>query len=149
MKCSKGEPWYGISLCEALNQIPLEFWNKKPKGAAHSITEYVWHLIDWKKFVIEKVKENKGYNIIMNSQQDWREQVFVNNVDDFNEVYGELKSVQQSLCELIVSKEESWFKKCTEGRSYNNQYMLEGILQHDIYHLGQLNLIYSQLKLIK
>ncbi|MEW7277201.1 DinB family protein [Aquimarina sp. 2201CG1-2-11] len=145
----EGDPWYGISLCDALHQIPLEFWDRKPEGAAHSVTEYVWHLIDWKKFVIEKVKENKEYTIIMNSSQDWREHVSVNTKDDFNEILGELRRVQQSLCELIVSKEESWFEKRTVGRDYINQYMLEGILQHDIYHLGQLNLIYSQLKLIK
>ena len=145
----EGDPWYGISLCDALHRIPLAFWNQKPEGAAHSVTEYVWHLIDWKKFVIEKVKENKEYTIIMNSSQDWREEVYVSTVEDLDEIFSELRQVHQSLCQLIVSKEENWFNECTVGREYTNEYMLEGVLQHDIYHLGQLNLIYSQLKLIK
>ncbi len=141
----EGDPWYGVSLCGALSQIPLEFWDQKPKRVSHSITEYVWHIIDWRKFVIEKVKNNENYNITMNSEEDWRKGVYVRNAEELSLIFNELRQTQQVLCELIVSKEEDWFKTDTTGRTYSNQDMLEGVLQHDIYHLGQLNLLYSQL----
>jgi len=145
----EGNPWYGVSLCGALSQIPLEFWDQKPKGMLHSVTEYTWHLIDWRKFVIQKIKGNENYDIILNSEEDWRKDVYVRNTEELKIIFNELRRTQQSLCKLILSKENSWFKSDTSGRAYSNQYMLEGILQHDIYHLGQLNLVYCQILRLK
>ncbi len=145
----QGVPWYGTSLLESLDKVPLNFWNKKPYEGARSISEYVGHLVNWRKFVIEKLKSNKSFNIEMNTKEDWGDEVIIENKEAIDRFLGELKDTQYQISEMVLSKNEEWCGQNVPGKTYTNAYMLEGILQHDIYHLGQLNLINSQLKRLK
>jgi len=140
------EPWYGVSTIDSLETIPLEKWNEKPKGVSNSIAAIVWHMIDWRYFVIEKIKENGVFDIILNTEADWRKNVFVTTETDVLEILESLKNTQQVIPELLLAKPADWIKETTKGKKYDNAYMLRGILNHDAYHLGQINLIYSQLK---
>lgn len=142
----EGQPWFGTSILKSLQDIPLLFWNKKPEKTSHSILELVYHLIDWRIFVIEKLKENKTFDIKLNTEQDWRKDVFISTEKKKKEVVKELAETQNVICELLKGKLDEWKYQEVAGKAYKNEYMIRGILQHDIYHLGQINLIYSQLK---
>lgn len=142
----EGEPWFGTSILKSLQDIPLLFWNKKPEKASHSILELVYHLVDWRIFVIEKLKENKTFDIKLNTEQDWRKDVFISTEKQKKEVIKELVGTQNVICELLKKKTEEWRHEEVAGKVYKNEYMIRGILQHDIYHLGQINMTYSQLK---
>lgn len=140
-----GSPWYGVSTIASLETIPLEQWNRKPVGVSNSIAAIVWHIIDWRCFVIEKIKDNEAFDIVLNTEADWRKDILVNKEADVLEIITALKSTQETICKLLNEKPASWLLKTTKGKEYNNGYMLRGILNHDAYHLGQINLIYSQL----
>lgn len=58
----------------------------------------------------------------------------------------ELVETQNIICELLLAKPDSWLNEQVAGRQYRNGYMVNGVIQHDIYHLGQINMVYSQLK---
>ena len=141
-----GIPWYGPSLLKSLQEIPASFWNQKPKGVSHSIAELVYHIIDWKVFVVEKLKGNKTYNIEMNSEKDWRESVSVSNENEKKQLIEKIKNTQSALIEILKAKTVSWLNEFVPGRDYKNLYMVNGLVQHDIYHLGQINMLYAQLK---
>ncbi|MCK8522279.1 DinB family protein [Aquimarina sp. D1M17] len=141
-----GQPWYGPSLFKTLEEIPVIFWNQTPEGASHSITELVYHIIDWKVFVLEKLKDNDTYSIEMNSEKDWRPNILKVDQGQKDKILKELKSTHESLCELLEAKPDSWVNEFTMGKDYSNAYMIRGAVQHDIYHLGQVNMLYSQIK---
>ncbi len=141
----KGNPWYGVSTMDSLETISFEQWNKKPIGVSNSIATIVWHVIDWRCFVIEKIKDNEAFDIVLNTEADWRKDILVNKEADVLEIVTTLKNTQETICRLLKEKPASWLLETTKGKEYNNEYMLRGILNHDAYHLGQINLIYSQL----
>ncbi|WP_106791443.1 DinB family protein [Aquimarina sp. Aq78] len=142
----EGEPWFGNSILKSLEHIPVLFWDKKPKKVSHSISELVYHLIDWRGFVIEKLKGNKAFDIELNSEKDWRKGVLIQNEKEKKKTLEELIETQNIICELLLAKPDSWLNEQVAGRRYRNEYMINGVIQHDIYHLGQINIVYSQLK---
>ncbi len=141
-----GETWYGNSIMKSLENVAVQFWNEKPKNTKKTIAEIVCHIIDWRYFVIEKLKENTFFDIKLNSKADWRENVSVRTTEEKESMFSELKKSQETLIGLVKEKDTLWLEEKTMGKAYSNKYMLEGILQHDVYHLGQINLINSQLK---
>ena len=141
-----GHPWYGDSLMASLQNIPLENWNRKPENTSNSIANLVCHMIDWRCFVIEKLKENASFDIELNTSADWRENIRVHTEEEKNKIVSELKDSQEQLMALIKEKKATWLSNKTPGKEYTNEYMLQGVLQHDMYHLGQINLINNQLK---
>jgi len=141
-----GEPWYGPPLLKSLQIIPVGLWDQKPENTPHTITELVYHMIDWRMFVIEKLKENELYNIEMNSEKDWRINISISTEKEKEQVISELNKTQELIKRLLEDKPDSWMYELVDGKDYKNQYMMMGSIQHDIYHLGQINLIYAQLK---
>ncbi|UZO80989.1 DinB family protein [Aquimarina sp. ERC-38] len=141
-----GKPWFGTSVWSSLENIPYSFWNVKLNNISHSILELVLHMIDWRGFVIEKLQGNEAFSIEMNSEQDWLKGVVVNTDDDKQLVMSELMESQKQLCELLQDKTYLWLSEEASGENYSNEYMIQGIVPHDIYHLGQINLIYKQAK---
>ncbi len=142
----KGEPWFGESLVGSLQKIPLRKWNLKPEHTSNSIASIVFHIIDWRYFVIEKLKGNASFDITLNTKEDWRENVEVNTEEERTKIFLELKNSQENIIKLLEEKKDNWLTKNTAGKEYTNDFMLQGVLQHDVYHLGQINLINSQLK---
>lgn len=142
----EGTPWYGDAIASSLDSISVTFWNQKPVGASHTIAELVWHMIDWRRFVVEKLKGNTTYSIEMNSDQDWRKEVIVQSEGDKTEVLEILRQTQEELLELLHTKSDAWLYEFAEGKDYTNVYMVNGVVQHDIYHLGQINVMAGQLR---
>ncbi len=143
----EGEPWFGSSILKSLKLIPVEFWDKKSGNVSHSITELVYHMMDWRVFVIEKLKDNESFSIEINSGKDWRKDVLVQTETQKEIILKELIKTQKLICELLTTKPDSWMYENIVGTTYKNEYMIKGAIQHDIYHLGQINMIYSQIKI--
>lgn len=82
----------------------------------------------------------------MNSISDWTK-ININTVSDWIELLNKLISTQNKIIELL---EEQMINNSLEykvsGKDYSFEYLLNGIIQHDIYHSGQIGLLHSQLK---
>jgi len=58
----------------------------------------------------------------------------------------ELKKTQYTMIHLLTTKPDTWMCHLVDGKDYKNEYMIMGAIQHDIYHIGQINFLYNQLK---
>ncbi len=142
----EGTPWYGPSVLKSLKTIPAKLWDGKPENVSHSIAELVYHILDWREFVVQKLKGNEAFSIQMNSEKDWRKNVSIATEAQKTIIIDELTQTQDILLELLETRSDSWMSEFVLGKDYTNEYMIRGLVQHDIYHLGQINMIYSQLK---
>lgn len=141
----KGEPWYGISLMEKLNQITAN-------EAVASITDYpktiaklVKHLLAWREFVIKKLEGDALFKIEMNTESDWPT-VEIKSDSDWKNLLSELETSQRKLLELLANLSDDLLRANVSGENYNHRYMLRGLIEHDTYHLGQISLLHSILK---
>jgi len=142
----EGEPWYGESVMRKLENVPYVIGYKTCIPESHSVAQIVGHLIAWKTFAAEKLKNNEEYNIEIDSKEDWPV-IEVQSQEEWEDLKRKLVAAQSKIYEILLQKEDdSFLGDKVSGKEYNFGYLLNGIIQHDIYHLGQIGLIESQLK---
>lgn len=135
------EPWFGDSILAKLKTINYKTVNQKIDNS-NSIALLLKHMIQWRVFVIEKIQGNKDFDIKLNSEMDWP-LVTINNEIEWFSLIEELKITQAKLVNLISEKSDDYLEEITLGKNYTNRILIEGIIQHDVYHLGQIGLINS------
>lgn len=139
----EGDPWFGRSADKLLSEVPADMAFEKPNGQ-HSLAELVWHMINWKEFAISRM-EAGGKELSYFEENDWRE-LDHNDQTLWQKGVDRLHETQRQLIALLAKQEESILDKNVAGREYTYRKLAHGILQHDIYHLGQIAYLVKLLK---
>jgi uncharacterized damage-inducible protein DinB len=131
-----GEPWFGRPVFAILNEIDPKIVYKKPDGDSHSIVELLYHMITWAEFCLRQVEKADKKLIEEIESRDWRD---INpSIHTWQNGLDELKIIHDQLIEALESKDDEWLKEKVHFRNFNYRFMLNGLIQHDIYHLGQI-----------
>lgn len=142
----QGTPWYGESLIPQLKKIEIKSVNKTLPNSNNSIAILIQHVIHWRIFVLEKLNGNEAFDIEMNSEADWK-RITIETKTEWDTLLNELVSTQNQIIDILKSqKEDSFLENKTLGKTYSFGYLIEGIIQHDIYHSGQIGLLNAYLK---
>ena len=133
----QGTPWYGNALLPALKKISSERAKTQVKPGAKSIAALLRHMVAWRQFLIAHLQGDNTFDIELNGAMDWPP------VDGltWEELVEELEVSQTTILHLLSQQTDSWLKEMVGNRTYNNRFLVEGVIQHDIYHLGQINLL--------
>lgn len=126
--------WHGPTVKETLEGIsPANAFNRLPN--THSIIELVAHMTVWRNYVTRKLKGDLAYKVTddLNFPQpkSWEEAVH-----DLDTSQVELLAAIRSHAPTDLSAQVSW---TTDPISYYA--ILHGVIHHDLYHIGQINLI--------
>lgn len=140
-----GKPWYGDSMADILNKISPVDAVKKLSPQTHCIVELVFHMITWRYFVVKQLQGDNEYDVKQDDKNDWREF----NLSDENlwkSALSEFDKMHKMLISELNNFNEVLMNKTIPLRNYNYEFLLTGLIQHDMYHLGQISLIKSILK---
>ncbi len=104
---------------------------------AHCIWEIVLHLAAWEKAVrrrlagevVELSKDEDWPPINDTSQMAWKNALTI------------LENGHKQLRETILRLADAQLKDVVPGESYSVYFMLHGVIQHDLYHAGQIALL--------
>lgn len=129
----EGDPWYGTSVMETLSSIPEAHVNVLFQDK--SILRLVRHMIAWRTFALNKLEGNAEYDI--DEELDWPS----DDALSWREVVQTLGKNQQQLLLALEKTPSSKLAEKVPGRNYSFAALLDGLLQHDIYHLGQISLL--------
>ncbi|MFZ1675768.1 MAG: DinB family protein [Saprospiraceae bacterium] len=131
-----GDPWFGRNVKKILSEITVEEAVQKPNGQ-HSILELLYHMINWREFTISRLLPEKGKTSDYFGTNDW---VDLDHSDKILWKKGlkRLEKTQHDLLELIKGLEKEKLKEIVFERKYDFKYLLHGVIQHDIYHIGQI-----------
>lgn len=135
----EGDPWYGNSISAYLQEIKPEYLNNRFEGT-HSIGQIIAHMIRWREYVIDKLRGVENV-LEVGSEEDWDFSGYSTN--DTNELFARFRNTQKTLVQLLNEKDDAQLKLRVPGKSYDFAKLLTGIIQHDIYHLGQIYLLKS------
>ena len=132
----EGDPWFGRNVKALLGEVTEQTAFEKP-NYQHSIVELVWHMVTWRAFVISRFKMDTAKDLHYFEAADWRT---LDHSDKtlLQQGLQRLYETQNELLEILQTKKDEVLDQNVEERSYNFRKLLNGILQHDIYHLGQI-----------
>lgn len=131
----EGDAWHGSSVSEVLACISTEQALARPIPGAHSIWEIVLHTSAWQRTVRERL-EGKPLRSLPDAE-DWPA------IEDTSEAAwadaaGELRVEYELLKEVARDWRERDLDETTEGERYTVYEMLHGVIQHNLYHAGQI-----------
>ena len=132
-----GEAWHGPSWREVLEGVSRTAALQKPVPEAHSIAEIVLHAGTWHDVVRRRLL---GETPEVSDEQDWPRAAFQTDRDWANAV-ARLFDTGRALRDAVAAFPP---EKLHQMRPKLNQtwYALAiGILQHDLYHAGQVGLL--------
>lgn len=140
-KLYMGSPWIDVNLVSVLEPITAKQADKRILPNCNTIWEITNHLIAWRKNVLQRVNgktintpsNNYFEPIVDTSDQAWR-----NTLES-------LKDTQVQWIKFLVNIEVSQLEARYEVNKMTYYEHIQGILQHDCYHLGQIVLLAKQL----
>lgn len=138
----KETPWYGKSLFNILEKMDWTLVNQKPQGTENSVAKLVQHLLNWRIFTAEKLQETKENIIDINSVENWTD-ITISSEQEWKQLLKKVKESHQEIINILQDKEDT-FLDIQANDGYTHRFLIEGTIQHDIYHLGQISLIAKQ-----
>lgn len=130
-----GTPWYGRPVYELLAEVDPQKAGIKPATAGHSMLELVYHMLTWAEFARQRLE---GITTDMEEFEklDWRE------IDPAEHTWEMglklLKDTHERIIDLMGKKDDTFLAEKVDYRNYNFRFMLNGLIQHNVYHLGQI-----------
>jgi uncharacterized damage-inducible protein DinB len=135
----EGNAWHGPSIKESLNGVTAEQARRRPLKNAHSIWELVHHIAVWEDVGRRRLQGDPA-EVPISSPEDWPP------ADDATDAAWEkakaaLDRGHQALVEAIAQVPESRLDEpILEGKS-SVYVTLHGVIQHDLYHAGQIAIL--------
>jgi uncharacterized damage-inducible protein DinB len=141
----KGKPWYGSSITKILSDVTEKVALWKPTENAHSIAQLVWHMTYWRQALIKKLEGDLDYKASMESEDNWISPEKIRSVG-WKNILEQLQESQEKIVKLLKKQDDSLLEKPYYKAVIYHE-IITGILQHDIYHLGQIAYVKSIYKL--
>jgi uncharacterized damage-inducible protein DinB len=139
-----GEPWYGKSVLALLSEIDPGMVYHKPGSQSHSMIELLYHMITWMEFVQQRLQKEQYLNPEDLEALDWRK---TNpEIHTWNAGISQLTALSNKIIETLKNSSDGLLDETVDYRPYDFRYLLTGIIQHNIYHIGQIALLNKLLK---
>lgn len=138
-----GEPWYGKSFSALTHEISGEKIYRKPNESSHSMADLLYHMITWARFTQYRL-EKKQQDMKEVEAMDWRE---INPAEHtWEKGTAQFTESINAIVALLKNADEKLLDEKVDYRQYDFRCLLNGIIQHTIYHVGQIayvNKLYS------
>jgi len=139
-----GDPWHGSPIKDVLRGITHEQAARRPPNGAHSIWELVLHMTSWKN---ETARRIRGAVACMPIEGDWPETGSATE-DRWQQAIARLEAAHKDLIAAVKAFPDGKLYEPTNdtrsaplGTGVSHYVLLHGIVQHDVYHAGQIALL--------
>jgi uncharacterized damage-inducible protein DinB len=131
--------WYGPSLAELLARVSPELATTRPVPGSHSISELLQHLLLWN----ERIRNTSDRNSLppWEPEKDWAEPPI-----PWKELVTRWSQSRELLEEKIRNFPIEDLAKQVPGRNYPYETLFHGVVEHTIYHSGQIAMVMSMLQ---
>ncbi len=132
-----GPAWHGPSVREVLQGMDEGRAAARPLAARHSIWEIVLHMTTWVEVGVVRAT---GGEWEPSPDEDWPP-VSETSAPAWEKALERLEGAHQALLVLLGSLDEGRLDEPVPGRDYTVGLLLHGVVQHDLYHAGQIALL--------
>ncbi len=137
VRAFEGDAWHGPALLELLWDVKATTAVAKPLPDVHSIWELVLHVAAWDGAALgrlagEKIQLTGAANfpiVPKPTEAAWRKAV------------AQVKQTHDKLVKSVAALPESRLRERVPGKKYDFYHMLHGVVQHELYHAGQIAIL--------
>ena len=131
----EGNAWHGPAVRELLADVSAARAAARPLSTAHSIWEIVLHIAAWEGVVRRRLQGETVADLP--PEQDWPA-VRDTSEAAWRQALDDLEQAHRALHEAIARSNEAHLADTVPGKDHSVYLMLHGIIQHDLYHAGQI-----------
>ena len=132
-----GDAWHGDPLMKILDGVTAKQAAARPIEGAHSIWEILNHLSTWRPAIVTRLS---GKPAELSGKNDWPPVTDTSETAWRNSL-SELRQRQEALLEAVRAFPENRLNDNAPNRDHSYYVMLQGIVQHDLYHAGQIAIL--------
>jgi hypothetical protein len=92
-------------------------------------------LITWTDFTLKRLEKDKIKDLAAAEALDWR--IINPKIHTWKKGLAELKALNKKIIALLHKKDDDFLLEMVDYRKYNFRFLLNGMIEHTIYHLGQ------------
>lgn len=135
----KGEAWHGLALKPLLKDVSAEQAARIPKPGMHSILQLVLHVAYWEEVILRRFN-GEVVDAPLNTPDDWPENRKPTE-DEWKNVLARLEKSHMALRQAMENCPDEKLGKMVPNRNHDNYTLLHGIIDHCVYHGGQIALV--------
>jgi len=132
-----GNAWHGPAVLELIADVSAATAAARPIPDAHSIWELLLHIAVWDNSGLVRLSGEKyqptgtdNFPLVTKpTEAAWRKAV------------AQAKRAHDTLEKTVASLPDSRLRDRVPGKRYDFSHMLHGIVQHELYHAGQIALL--------
>lgn len=137
-RAHEGEAWHGPALEEVLKGVDPQAALARPIAGAHSIWEIVLHVGVWESVVRRRISGEVVTDVP--PEQDWPP-VGATSDAAWKEALRGLRSAHDELQKVLARFNDRQLNEPVPGMGYNVYFTLHGVVQHALYHAGQIAIL--------
>lgn len=134
-----GNPWYGNSVLSLLNRVDTTKVYVKPGTHVHSMIELLYHMITWAEFTQKRLEKDQHMNGHATESLDWRQTDA--EVHTWNHGIAQFTVITNKTIDILKASTDRLLEEQVDFRQYSFRFLLNGIIQHHIYHVAQIILV--------
>lgn len=134
----EGEAWHGPALMELLAGVGEAAAAARPLPGAHTIWEILHHAAAWEAIALRRLQGERVVDVP--PAEDWPPVVertaaaWTRDLEAAREGNARLRAAIAGLDDISLTA-------IVPGKDYDNYVLLHGVVQHDLYHAGQIALL--------
>lgn len=137
-----GEAWHGPALQQLLDGVSAEEASKHSIPNAHSIWELVNHIAAWHTIVQHRLQ---GEDAAVTAEVDWPP-VWETTDVTWRRSVDHLVESRERLRKAAESYNDDQLDEMPKGQKDSRYVLLHGLIQHDLYHAGQIAVLKKALR---
>ena len=129
-----GNPWLEVTLANTLENVTAEQAYRKINPNLNTIWEIVNHLIQWRRNILRRVQGE----IITTPNHNYFVPILDSSEASWEQSLQSLAKSQEMWNACLSDFNDADFEKIDQNNNHNFYEDIHGIIQHDVYHLGQI-----------
>ncbi|HPG11997.1 MAG TPA: DinB family protein [Chitinophagaceae bacterium] len=140
-----GGPWIDVTITTTVERLTAKQAAQKPPAGINSIWQILNHLISWRKNVLQRVKGK----VISTPDHNYILPVSDTSAKAWANTLKKLEKSQQEWLEFLEQIKTNDLLKTYPKNQMTYYDHIQGILQHDAYHLGQIVILSKWIRSVK
>lgn len=129
-----GNPWLEVNLTDTLDEVTAAQAYTKVNPNLNTIWEIVNHLIQWRRNILKRLQGE----VITTPDHNYFVPVLDSSEAAWEQSLQSLAKSQESWNDFFIDFNDEDLQKIYAANNHTFYEHIHGIIQHDVYHLGQI-----------